>query len=358
MGLSLRDVARRLTDTHNFSVAPTTISNYEGGRTSIKPAMLAALAAVYGRPVDSILSSVRPLHSVRYRALKSVRQRDKAEFEGRARDLFEIYFRVEALVGQSLRSRRHASFSIKSRESGRSVAQRLRALYELGNYPLPSAIRLLENFGIRVIQVDTKARIDALAGWTGTTRVVALNSQLSNDRLRITALHELAHHLYEDCSEGALPPHDELEKRAFEFASHMLLPEDELIEAFRMRSMVRLVQYKERFGVSLAAMIYRARLGSHIPQRLYERLWREFGRLGYRQNEPGYVSPDRPMRMEALVDTAVGEGLTSYEEFGQSCGMTADDLHDRVLRAMGGSIRDANPEANPSSYNFEAYRHD
>ena len=49
------------------------------------------------------------------------------------------------------------------------------------------------------------------------------------------------------------------ERRGFDFASHFLLPNNQLKRRFFGKSMVRLVQFKESFGISLAAMVYRAR---------------------------------------------------------------------------------------------------
>jgi len=208
---------------------------------------------------------------------------------------------------------------------------------------------LLEKFGVRVVQLHTDARVDAFAARFGGTRVVVLNSKLSADRMRLTSLHELAHHLYEDCLIGESLSHDEIEKRAFEFASHMLLPETQLERAMRLKSMVQLVQYKERFGISLAAMIYRARKSDLIPPNLYKRLWRDFGRLGFRKNEPGHVAADRPLRMEALLDAAVSDGKITFATVAQLAGTDESIVKERVFRAIRGR------EQKPRVLDFEAY---
>jgi len=48
------------------------------------------------------------------------------------------------------------------------------------------------------------------------------------------------------------------DQRAADFASHLPAPNGQLKECLQGKSMVRLVQFKERFGISLAAMVYRA----------------------------------------------------------------------------------------------------
>ena len=132
---------------------------------------------------------------------------------------------------------------------------KIRDKYGLPDMPLPSVVRVAEDFGIRVIHVASDARIDGFAAMYGDTPVVAVNSKISNDQMRMNVAHELAHHLFTDCVIGERLDGVEVEKRAMECASHLLIPDAAIRLAFRMRSMVRLVQYKERYGVSLAAMI-------------------------------------------------------------------------------------------------------
>jgi Zn-dependent peptidase ImmA (M78 family) len=117
--------------------------------------------------------------------------------------------------------------------------------------------------------------------------------------------------------------------------------------------MVQLVQYKERFGISLAAMIYRARKSNILSQRLYQRLWRDFARLGYRDQEPGNVAADRPLRMEALIDASVSAGRTSYNDIARIAGIDAAVLKERVLSAMGAPMRS---QGRSATLKFQAYQ--
>jgi Zn-dependent peptidase ImmA (M78 family) len=189
--------------------------------------------------------------------------------------------------------------------------------------------------------VPSDARIDAFVGCFDSSKAVVLNSKLSNDRIRLDAMHELAHFLYDD---GPSLPPAEVEIRAFEFASHMLLPESQLQEAFKWKSMVRLLEYKQRFGISLAAMIFRARKSKIISQRLYQRIWSEFSKLGYRKNEPGRVAYDRPIRMEALIDGAVNNGRTSYEELAKITRKEPIEIERKVMGAMNMQTADSSAD--------------
>jgi Zn-dependent peptidase ImmA (M78 family)/DNA-binding XRE family transcriptional regulator len=353
-GLSARAVASRLQGM-GLTVSHATLCNYETGRTMPTVDLIAALAQVYGTSREWMLSRGPMFTGTRYRALKAVRVADKRAFEGEALGWFQAYLAAEEAVNDPLQPPR-SPFRIKPDESGRAVARRIRDEYDLGDYPIPSVMRLIENFGVRIIQQSSSARIDGFAAWFGPVSVVVVNQSLSNDRIRMNAAHELAHHLFKDCVDGGSLDDDDVERRAFECASHLLLPDTSLKMAFELKSMVRLVQYKVRFGMSLAAMIYRARQDRLIPANLYQHIWVEFGRLGWRRDEPGYVPPDRPIRMECLFDAADRRRRMTYPQIASLAGVDERVVRQRVICAMGGSPDLPNPRQPTTSYNFDAYR--
>ncbi|MBW8017988.1 MAG: ImmA/IrrE family metallo-endopeptidase [Planctomycetes bacterium] len=352
IGLSTREAAARLTLSFKRT-SHVTVGNYERGTSRLPEDALHAFAQLYNRPVHWFCVKRGILEGLRYRALKSVSVRDKKDFSHHAQLWLETYLHVEGILGRNL-SPKYPNFEVSHDESGAQLAKNIRELYKLRHFPIPSTIRLLEDFRIYVIQQSSNARIDGFAGLLGGVRVVVLNTNLSNDRIRLNALHELAHHLYEDCIAGPALSHEEVEKRAFEFASHLLIPDDEIEKAFAIKSMVRLVQYKERFGVSLAAMIYRAHQNSIITRALYQRLWKDFTRLGYRKNEPGHVIADRPVRMETLIDSAVQQKRISYAEIASVTGVQESSIRRRIEETFGKIIEEDNSLINRNNIKLKS----
>src|SRR5205823_4581832 len=116
--------------------------------------------------------------------------------------------------------------------------------------------------------------------------------------VRMMAAYELAHILYHGCKQQFGKTDAEIEKMAYVFASSLLLPDSQLREAFDGKSFLRLIQYKEKFGVSLSAMIYMAEKSRIINTTPSRWLWREMGKRGWRQNEPGLVWRDRAITFE------------------------------------------------------------
>ena len=219
--------------------------------------------------------------------------------------------------------------------SGRDLAESIRKHFGYSDKPIPSVLRLMEKCGIRVIEVRSEARIDGMIASYGDRPVAALNPTVSNDRFRFNAAHELAHRLYGEWNREAETPHDG-DERAHDFASHLLLPESALERALEGFSMVRLVRFKELFGISLAAIVVRGRKSGFISQAQYERLFREFSRLGWRKREPGFVPPDYSSRLEQLIDLAIAEKGMSYRDIARLAGTEEVEVRRRVLEAVGG----------------------
>jgi Zn-dependent peptidase ImmA (M78 family)/transcriptional regulator with XRE-family HTH domain len=331
-GLSTRDVASRLPDAHKVSHA--TIANYESGRFSPPMELLSAISDLYGKPVIWFLSSSPPLTGIRYRCRKSkLRKQDKDWYEANAAVVLEAYARLEADVKRPLKSK--APISAKPGESPAVLAARVRDQQKVpATEPIPSVVAILERYGVRVVELATDLPIDGMAATFGTGYAVVMNPNTSNDRCRMNAGHELFHVLYGDCENGATP--DKVaEPRAFEAASNLIMPEPQLKEAFRGQSMVRLVQYKERFGISLAAMVYRAQNAGIITESTSKWLWIEFAKRGWRTNEPGRVRPDRATRFEELLDGAVAAGNRSWSDLVRLTCMREEELRERIQAALG-----------------------
>src|SRR5205823_2277569 len=127
----------------------------------------------------------------------------------------------------------------------------------------------------------------------------------------------------------------EAEQKAFEFGSLLLLPNSQLKQAFEGQSMVRLVRFKERFGISLAAMVYRAEKLAFITKSTAKALWIEFARRGWRTQEPGNVRPDRATRFEQLVDEVLASGKMSLKEVADLAGVRPEAIRQRLNFAMG-----------------------
>lgn len=354
-GMSTRKVADALSP--RFQVSHATIANYERGVSRPPIELLTALAGLYDRPVNWFLEQGPTLANVRYRNLPSkVRVGDRHHFEGQVLKWLNAYAAIESRLGAALSAERDISEEFASKQP-EDLAREVRGTLHgdpLSSEPLPSVIEVLHRFGIRVLEQPTELRIDGLAAQFGDEHVVILNPRMPNDRGRMNAAHELGHILLGDCqTEGSRAKRKEEETRAYSFASHLLLPNAALNEAFKGQSMVRLVKWKERYGISLAAMVYRAEKQKVITKPMAKKLWIEFGRRGWRSDEPGVVRPDRATRFEELVDSALADRKITLRQAAATMGVRGEELHERINLAMGIPSY-ANDEDEPSTLPFSS----
>ena len=331
--LSTRAVAARLAN--RFSVSHATIANYESGRSVPPLDVLAALAELYDRPLNWFLERGRGLSGVQYRNLKSrVRASELHRFEAEVQRWTDAYIALEHRLNRPLIPElelRRVSCELIPEKLSIDVRRELK----IGDdEPIQSVIEVLEKYGIRVLENATDLGIDGMAARYGDDYIVVLNPTVPNDRNRLNAAHELAHVFYRDCDQDQSTSEDS-ESRAFDFASLLLLPNSQLKRAFEGQSMVRLFQFKERFGISVAAMIYRAEKQGFIPKRIAKKLWIDFARRGWKTREPGYVRPDRATRFEQLIDSALFNNKVSLKEIADLSGVRPEAIRERLNIAMG-----------------------
>src|SRR6185295_11710007 len=119
----------------------------------------------------------------------------------------------------------------------------------------------------------------------------------------------------------------------------------QLREAFRGESMVRLVKFKETFGISLAAMIFRAQKADILTAKTARHLWIEFSKRGWRRKEPGHVRADRATRFEQLLEGAIASKVMTWRDAESVTGIPDEDLKHRLGLAMGLESNDLGDES-------------
>jgi Zn-dependent peptidase ImmA (M78 family) len=328
-GLSIRAVADKLPK--RSAVSYVTISSYEKGASVPPVDVLAALADLYGRTLNWFLEDRDALAGFRYRNEKSgAGILDKKQFEATAAKWVDADLNLEKHLKQPL-VRRIREISASSTIPAETLAAMVRAELELDDRaPIPNMVDVLETCAIRVLELRTSLPIDGVAAKRGSHFVIVLNPNVKGDRLRMNSAHELAHVLYDDCKNDLYWSDNAVEKRAHEFASSLLLPTEQLRKAFEGKSFLRLLQYKEKFGISLSAMVYRAEKQKIIPSTTARRLWTEMSKRGWKREEPGYVWKDRAIRFETLLDSAIQTRAITWEEAERVTGIRQEQLQQRL----------------------------
>lgn len=212
-----------------------------------------------------------------------------------------------------------------------AIADKLRSYWELGTNPIPNMIDLLENLGIVVIVSDIKNlshQFDGLQAMVNDLPIIVVSSAWTGDRQRFTLAHELGHLILQNCP---LPDNIDIEKACNRFAGAFLLPKSQMLQELgEKRSKIFLDELsllKHEYGISMAAILYRAK-DLEIISDNYHKSWSIcFRKQGWHKREPDmpYAS-EQTHRFKQLVYHAVAEGIISESKGAELLDVSVFDL--------------------------------
>lgn len=134
--------------------------------------------------------------------------------------------------------------------------------------PINNLTSVVERAGVCVVPITGLAGIDGLSAWVGDTPVIGLDPTVPGDRFRLSLGHELGHLAFHTKKSAAS------EGEANRFASGLMFPTAEFLEAMpESTPMLRdFIGLKKAWGVSVAALVYRAHELGLIDDRRYRAL--------------------------------------------------------------------------------------
>lgn len=259
-GLSLR----ALSDALNGIVSHNAISKYEKGEMIPDSKVLIALSSILNVKTDYFL---RPqnvdISHIEFRKKNSLTIKKINAIKENVIDHIERYIELETFLQcQDVFLNPIKDIVIKSEEDVELAVEQLLNQWELGINTLPNVIEMLEYQGIKMVEVDADEKFDGLSGWAnGTIPIIIVNKRFSVERKRFTALHELGHLLLNISKEEFAQKN--IEKFCNIFAGAMLLPKETIFKELGSNrsaiSLNELIHIKESFGISIQAIMARAK---------------------------------------------------------------------------------------------------
>jgi Zn-dependent peptidase ImmA (M78 family)/transcriptional regulator with XRE-family HTH domain len=312
-GLRKSDLAARV------DKSPTAVAAWESGAKRPTPAAVAQLALALSvdpgffamRPADVAAASSLP----HFRSLRSTSQL--------ARDQAFAYGQLAVDIATSLE--KHVEFpepdvpscpvsvDDQAGDGPEHAARLIRSQWALDIGPAGHLVRLLENHGVLVVfSPQGAASVDAYSFDSRLRPVVILNP-IKRDyyRQRFDVAHELGHLVMHSDAE---PGGRIVEDQAHRFAAELLMPADQIRDQLpaTMGSDVwqRLARLKEQWGVSIQALLYRARRLGRLSDVSYRNAMTTISTRGWRRNEPGLVTViEQPSLLPRAVELLAQEGI-------------------------------------------------
>ena len=242
------------------------LGRVERGAVVPRAKTLQALAKALAVPVGELVTPVRPLEGVRFRAKAQVRSRE--QILAAVSKWLHVYAWLEEDLDEPVAFGFGKACATQAQRDPVAVSRAAREAVGVAvDAPIRDVCGLLEDGGVKLLLLETKR--DSFFGLSvgqrdrGPAVVVNTWDRISVERWIFTAAHELGHlllHPHEYRREATTLPED-AEREADEFASEFLMPEEAFAKEWEATSghslLSRVLKVKRIFRVSYKTVLYR-----------------------------------------------------------------------------------------------------
>jgi Zn-dependent peptidase ImmA (M78 family) len=316
-GLSLRELSEKLEGLVSYNA----ISKYEKALMMPDSKVLIQMANVMNVKPDYFF---RPftveIGNIEFRKRSKLPMKDVKSIKEDVTDTISRYIELEQFL--NLSSDFESPIKNLIINNGDDVENAVNILLEkwkIGFNALPNVIELLEDKEIKVIELDANLEFDGLSGWANNKiPLIVVNKNFPIERKRLTALHELGH-LMLSFADGL--EHKVIENLCHRFAGAMLMPKEtfllEIGDNRKRISIPELIAIKETYGISIQAIMARARNLDIITLDRYTsfRIW--VGQDNNRRKEIGFgsfIGKEQSTRFMQLLYRATSEEIISMSK--------------------------------------------
>jgi Zn-dependent peptidase ImmA (M78 family) len=217
-----------------------------------------------------------------------------------------------------------------------SAAQTLRQEWGLGEKPVSNMIQFLESKGVRVFSLaENTAHVNAYSLWRKDVPYVFLNTFKTAESSRFDAAHELAHLvLHQDGSVTGRPAEDQANR----FASAFLMPKADVLSVLpRVQHLQQLIDKKQRWRVSLAALNYRVHKIGIISDWKNRDFCIEIALKGYNKDEPQPIEREKSAVWEKVLKTLWSEKTAPFD-IANALNLPLSELSDLLFGVLNTAV--------------------
>jgi Zn-dependent peptidase ImmA (M78 family) len=241
------------------------------------------------------------LSSCHFRSLRSTSQAMKRQ-STRKGDLCIDIIDILGSKGVVFPEEQISNFQISSESDDiEKIAVDLRNHWNMGLGPIPNIVKLLEAKGIIVLPLpDAVHKVDAYSTWRGNQPCMLVSYQKTASRIRFDVSHELGHlAMHEDiASDDAMA-----ERQANKFAGAFLAPKESFIEECpRSWSFAAFERLKDRWKLSIQALLYRAKELGRISTSTHRRAMIQLTNAGMRKDEGDNWEKEKPVMITQALE--------------------------------------------------------
>lgn len=329
-GMSLR----KLSEEMNGEVSANALAKYEKGDIFPSSKVMIKLASALGLRIDDFFRPITVsinLENIKYRKRASLGKKEIESINYYASSELEKYIEVENMLGESRDfTMNYFDTPVKEDNDALSIAARFRQDFCLGESPIATPIELLETEGVKIIEVDACKKFDGDSFTYENVFVIVLNKNFTPERKRLSLFHEVGHKIMK-FQDGA----DE-ERLCNIFANEVLLPTEVFIEKIgKIRKDISLVELKDiqrQFGISVEAMMVKARQANIISQSRYTSFYKyKNSSKRFKENvEKSVFRNEHCKRFERLVFKLLANEMITESKCASLLGCSVQEVRENL----------------------------
>lgn len=310
-GLSLRQLAEKL----DIEISKQALNKYEKGLVMPNSQTVISLANALDVPVDFFFRGLTAnIEGINFRKKPNLGKKDEERIKQEAKDFVERYIELEKMLNINPKFKNPLkNNTVRNIDDVNTAADQLRRSWRLGTNPIPNVIGLLEKHEIKIRFVDAPEGFSGLSFITNDIPVIIINKKMELDRIRFTALHELAHIIL--CFPEYNRKSKNREKLCHAFAGAFLFPKEKFLKEFGLRKRITMQELgilKLTYGMSFQAIMARALILGLIKQTTFKEFNVWLNKNDYKKQEPvKFIGTEAPMRFKHLLYHSVAEGIIS-----------------------------------------------
>lgn len=255
---------KALSDAMQSMVSSSAIDKYEKGLSVPSSTILIALSKAlnmkpdyfftpYTIDIDYSKFEFRKKAKLGVKAIEAIKLRVGMKLED--------YFSIEEVTKSSIVCNLlYQQKLVRTEQDAIDAAQFIRKLLGLDDTPVSSPISLLEDNGVKILELDEQPDFDGTSSWVQNTPVIVLNANKHSERNRLTLFHELGHLMM---SIPADVDDKKKENLCNVFANEMLLSSKLFYKLFGKKNdgiyTEFLVNIQRIYGISPDALMMKAR---------------------------------------------------------------------------------------------------
>jgi Zn-dependent peptidase ImmA (M78 family) len=330
---------------HKIDVKRQSLSQFEKGHRIPSADTLRKMSVELKAPIEFFLRPQGPIESsgrsvIHYRSLN--RTREIIKEQQRAAAILDLSAALTDSLEEHIEyqtpgvSKFNASTEIAELNFGdldriEEIAAQTRRNLGLGEGPISDVSLLIENEAIPVVHAPLPEGMEGMSAWYAERPFIVVSSIASRARARLNIAHEFGHLvLHQGIHEESQLDADTfklIEAQAWRFADAFLLPAKSFLSEAYNFSLDALVTLKDKWGVSVAAMIKRLATLTVIDKEQERYLNIQLRRRNWHRREPGDDAPRERSRLlgRAARFLADSEGL-SLDQFAAESRLPLDFL--------------------------------